>query len=91
VLGLGCLAVFLWLTSYSWVVGLTPPTRWIAPEASPWQVVEVAAVAVGAASLVSGLLLAWRSPAARRRLPLLAAVSGGLVAAATLLSLLAPA
>lgn len=91
VLGLGCLALLLWLASYSWVVGVAPPTRWVSPEASPWLVVEIAAVAVGAVSLGSGLLLAWRSPAGQRRTPLLAAALGGFAAAATLLSLLAPA
>ena len=90
-LGLGCLAVLLWLTSYSWVVGLTPPTRWISPDVSPWLVVEVAAVAVGAVSLGSGLLLAWRAPAAQRRTPLLAAGLGGFAAVVTLLSLMAAA
>ena len=91
VLALGGLAVLLWLTSYSWIVGLTPPTAWISTEASPWLVAEIAAVGVGAVSLGAGLLLAWRSPAEQRRAPLLAAGLGGFASVVTLLSLLAAA
>ena len=91
VLGLGCLALFLWLSSYSWVVGLAPPTRWISPDSSPWLVAEIAAVGVGLLSLGSGLLLTWRSPAEQRRTPLLAAALGGFVTLASLLSLFSPA
>jgi hypothetical protein len=66
VLGLGVLAVLLWLLSYSWLVGVTPPTRWISRDASPWWISEVAAVAVGALALLGGLLLRTRVPGAGR-------------------------
>jgi hypothetical protein len=61
VLALGVLAVALWLLSYSWLLGLTPPTRWISREASPWWIAEVGAAAVGGLALVGGVLLGKRS------------------------------
>lgn len=90
VLGLGGLAVFFWLASYSWIVGLALPTHWIWPDVSPWLIAELAAVVVGAVSLCAGLLLAWRSPSEElRRTPLLGAVLGGVAMALSLLSLVA--
>ena len=50
VLGLGGLAAFFWLASYSWIVGLALPTHWIWPDVSPWLIAELAAVVVGAVS-----------------------------------------
>lgn len=87
VLGLAGLAVFFWLASYSWIVGLAPPTRWISSDASPWLIAEIAAVLLGVVSLCAGLLLAWRSPSGQRRTPLLAAALGGFATAMTMLSL----
>jgi hypothetical protein len=57
VLGLGVLSVVLWLASYSWLLGLTPPLEWVSPGSSPWFVAEAAAVVVGAVAVVGGLLL----------------------------------
>ena len=85
-MALGVMSVVLWLASYSWILGLTPPTRWISRTASPWWVAEVAAVGAGVLSLVAGLVVATRSPGARR-FPLWAAALGGFAAAMSLLSL----
>jgi hypothetical protein len=86
-MALGVLSVVLWLASYSWIIGLTPPTQWISRTASPWWVAEVAAVGVGILSLVAGLAVARRSAEGTRRLPLSAAALGGFAAAMSLLSL----
>lgn len=86
-MALGVLSVVLWLASYSWILGLTPPTRWISRTASPWWVAEVAAVGAGVLSLVAGLVVAMRSAGPARRFPLWAAALGGFAAAMSLLSL----
>jgi hypothetical protein len=65
VLGLAVIAVIAWAASYSWLLGLTPPTRWLSPTASPWLVMEIAAVVTGAGAVVGGVLLA-RHPRTRR-------------------------
>ena len=91
VLTLGVLSVVLWLTSYSWLLGITPPTQWISRELSPWLLAEFAAVATGAVALVGGLLLARGSTGRARRLPITAAVLGGFAMVVTLLSLAMPA
>jgi hypothetical protein len=83
----GFVSVALWLASYSWMLGLTPPTRWISRTASPWWVAEVAAVGAGTLSVVAGVVVATRSTGRDRRLSLWAAALGGGVAALSLLSL----
>ena len=86
-MALGVLSVVLWLASYSWILGLTPPTRWISDTASPWWVAEVAAVGAGVLSLVAGLTVAMLSAGGARRFPLWAAALGGFAATMSLLSL----
>lgn len=65
----------LWLLSHSWMVGVTPPTRWISRDASPWLVSEVAAVVVGAVALLAWLAL--RRTPARGRVARWGAILGG--------------
>jgi hypothetical protein len=89
-LPLGVLSIILWLASYSWLLGLTPPTRWLSPDASPWLVAEMAAAGTGAVALVAGLLVARSSCGAALRAARLAAVSGGFVMAMSLLSIAQP-
>jgi hypothetical protein len=89
VVGLAALAMLLWLASYSWIVGLTPPTRWISAEASPWLVAETAAALLGLVALCVGSLVAWRSPSGERRSPLLAAATGGFAMAMSVVSIAA--
>lgn len=91
VLGTGVLALFLWLCSYSWILGVTPPTPWIDPEVSPWLAAEIGAVVAGGLSLSAGLLLRLVAGARSSRASLYGAAVGGLVMVATLASLLAPA
>ncbi|MGN6575180.1 MAG: hypothetical protein ACTHKG_05795 [Nocardioides sp.] len=88
-IGLGGMAVLLWLASYSWIVGLAPPTRWISADASPWLVAETAAAVLGLGALGTGSLVAWRSPAGTRRAPLVAAASGGFAMTLSVLSIVA--
>ncbi|MCF6746407.1 hypothetical protein E9529_19450 [Blastococcus sp. KM273128] len=57
-LALAVLALLFWAASYSWVLGFTPPTRWLSATASPWGLMEVAALVTGAAALAGGALLA---------------------------------
>jgi hypothetical protein len=85
-LGLAVLSLVFWAASYSWLLGLTPPTSWLGA-ASPWLVMEVAAVVTGAPALVAGVLLARR--AQTRRVGLVAAWLGGFALIATMASLLA--
>jgi hypothetical protein len=87
VLGLAVLSMGFWAASYSWVVGLTPPTRWISATASPWLIMEIAAVGFGASALISGILLARRASEGTRRAAILAAWLGGFALTATGLSL----
>jgi hypothetical protein len=87
VLGLAVLSVVFWVASYSWLVGLTPPTRWVSPTASPWLVMEIAAAATGAAALVGGVLLARRASDRIRRAGVRAACLGGFALVATCVSL----
>ncbi len=56
-LGLGVLSVLLWLASYSWLVGLTPPLQWLTPGSSPWLIAEAAAAVTGALAVLGGLLV----------------------------------
>jgi hypothetical protein len=86
-MALGVLSVVLWLASYSWILGLTPPTQWISSTASPWWVAEVAAVVAGVLSLVAGLVVAMRSAGGARRFALWAAALGGFAATMSLLGL----
>jgi hypothetical protein len=86
VLGLAVLSVAFWAASYSWLLGLTPPTGWLSA-ASPWLVMEVAAVVTGALALVAGVLLA--RIAGCRRAGATAAWLGGVALLATTASLLA--
>jgi hypothetical protein len=90
-LALGILSVVSWVASYSWMVGLTPPTRWLSPDASPWLIAELSAVGTGAISLVAGLILAKRSGSDARRVPILAAALGGFAMGMSLLSIALPA
>ncbi|MGY1984737.1 hypothetical protein ACI792_00755 [Blastococcus sp. SYSU DS0669] len=89
VLALAALAVAFWAASYSWMLGLTPPTRWLSATASPWLVMEVAAVGTGAVALLAGLLLA-RAGDGSRRVGIRAAWLGGFALVATTASLAAP-
>ncbi len=57
VLGLSVLSVLLWLASYSWLIGLTPPLHWLSPGSSPWLIAEVAAAVTGALAVLGGLVL----------------------------------
>jgi hypothetical protein len=90
-LTLAVLSVMLWLASYSWLLGLTPPTRWLSPGASPWLVVEVAAAGAGALSLVAGLLTSRLSRGEASRSGRLAASLGGFAMGMSLLSVALPA
>lgn len=90
-LPLGVLSIMLWLASYSWLLGLTPPTRWLAPDTSPWLVAEIAAAGTGAVSLVAGLLIARSSRGKALRAARLAMASGGFAMAMSLLSIAQPA
>ena len=85
-LALAVLSDAFWAASYSWLLGLTPPTGWLSA-ASPWLVMEVAAVVTGALALVAGALLARR--AGGRRAGTVAAWLGGFALVATAASLLA--
>ncbi|MGY1849428.1 hypothetical protein [Blastococcus sp. SYSU DS1021] len=80
---LAVLAVVCWAASYSWLLGWTPPTRWLHPTASPWLVMELAAVAAGAAAVVGGAVLAGRGSPAGRRTGVRSAWLGGLALLAT--------
>lgn len=90
-LPLGVLSILLWLASYSWVVGVTPPTQWISRTASPWFVAEIAAAGAGALSLIAGSVVARWSTREARRIPICAAALGGFVTAMSLLSIAMPA
>jgi hypothetical protein len=83
------LSVLFWAASYSWLLGLTPPTRWIGTSASPWLVMEIAAVATGALALPAGLLLGARTRGGTRRTGFRAAWLGGFAFVATAASLAA--
>ena len=87
VLALGLLSILLWLASYSWILGVTPPTQGISDTASPWWIAELAAVPAGALAVVGGLVVAGRSPRGARRVPLWGAALGGFAAALSLWSL----
>jgi hypothetical protein len=78
-LGLGVLSVLLWLASYSWLVGLTPPLQWLSPGSSPWLIAEAAAAVTGALAVLGGLLVI-RGPASGARRNAIWAVSLGAVA-----------
>jgi hypothetical protein len=86
VLALAVLSLTFWAASYSWLLGLTPPTGWLSA-ASPWLVMEVAAVVTGALALVAGVLLARRADT--RRAGAASAWLGGVALLATSASLLA--
>lgn len=83
------LSVAFWAASYSWLAGLTPPTRWLSTTASPWLVMEIAAVVTGAVTVLGGVLLARRASGRTRRTAVRAVWSGGFALVATTLSLLA--
>ena len=86
-LGLAVLSMGFWAASYSWLAGLTPPTRWISATTSPWLVMEIAAVGTGAAALIAAVLLAPRASDGTRRAAIVAACLGGFALTATGLSL----
>ena len=83
--------LFCWLLSFSWIVGITPPTRWLSEDASPWWIAELAAAAVGACALVLGVLVLRASRPGSRRLPLIAVILGGSVAVLSILEMARPA
>jgi hypothetical protein len=89
VVGLAVLSIASWAGSYSWLLGLTPPTRWISATASPWLVMEIAAVTTGAVAVLGGVLLALRGRDGTRRAGVRAAWLGGFALLATTASLLA--
>jgi hypothetical protein len=86
-MGTAVLSVVFWAASYSWMLGWTPPTRWISRSASPWLVMEIAAVATGALALLAGLLLGARAGDDSRRTLFRAAWLGGCALVATSASL----
>jgi hypothetical protein len=90
VLGLALVSVVFWAASYSWLAGLTPPTRWVSPTASPWLIMEIAAVTAGAPALVGGLLVARGATDGIRRTGVRAAWMGGFAVIATTASLVVP-
>ena len=91
VLGVALLSVVVWAASYTWLVGWTPPTRWISSTSSPWLIMEIAAVITGAAALVGGVLVARGATGGTRRTGILAAWLGGFALIATTASLAATA
>ncbi len=80
-------SVVYWAASYSWLLGLTPPTRWLSATASPWLVMEIAAVVTGAGAVLGGAVLVRR--AGTRRAGLLSIGLGGFAVLATTASLAA--
>jgi hypothetical protein len=72
-----------WAASYSWVVGLTPSTRWISATGSPWLIMEIAAVGTGALALIAGVLLSRRASNGTRRAAIWASWLGGFALTAT--------
>ena len=76
-----------WAASYSWTLGLTPPTGWISETASPWLVMEIVAVVTGALSVLGGVVLARRRSC--RRAGVAAIWLGGFVLVAVTASLVA--
>jgi hypothetical protein len=87
VLGLGVVSVVLWLTSYSWLVGFTPPLQWVSPGGSPWLIAEAAAAVAGTVAVIGGLLLLRSS----RRLAVWAITLGAVAAVLSVLSIAWPA
>ena len=88
---LALLSVSCWLASYSWLLGLEPPTRTVLPGVSPWWLAEAAAVPLGAGAVVLGLVGARRASGLERRVSRSAAIVAGAAAVLALLSLLTPA
>jgi hypothetical protein len=84
---LAVVSVVFWAASYSWLLGLTPPTRWLSSTASPWLVMEIAAVVTGAGAVLGGVLLARRADT--RRSGIRSIWLGGFALLATAASLLA--
>jgi hypothetical protein len=83
--GLAVVSVVFWAASYSWMLGLTPPTQWLSETTSPWLVMEVAAVVTGAVAVLGGVLLARRGRT--RRAGVRAMWLGGFAVVATTVSL----
>ena len=83
-------SVVFWAAPYSWLIGYTPPVRWISGTASPWLVMEIAAVVTGAVAAIAGAVLARGSSERTRRTGILSLWLGGLVLVATTASLAAP-
>jgi hypothetical protein len=77
------LSVVLWLASYSWLLGLTPPLEWISPGDSPWFIAEAAAIPIGAVAVAGGLLLRRTS----RRVAIWAVSLGAVAAVLSALSI----
>lgn len=90
-IALAVAGVVCWLASYSWMIGLVPPTEALFPGRSPWWVAEVAAVPLGAGALVLGLIAARGAEGPARRRARTAAFAGGAAAALAALSLSLPA
>ena len=87
---LALLCVVCWLASYSWLLGLEPPTRAVLPEASPWWVAEAVAVPLGVGAVVLGTWGARTASGLERRVSCAAAIVAGVAAALASLSLLMP-
>lgn len=60
--GLSLVSLSCWLLSFSWIIGVTPPTRWLSEGSSPWWVAEIAAVGFGGCALILGGLLSEHVP-----------------------------
>jgi hypothetical protein len=90
-IALAVAGVVCWLASYSWMVGLEPPTSGLFPGRSAWWVAEVAAVPLGSAALVLGLLAARGSQGPARRRARMAAFAGGAAGGLSALSITLPA
>lgn len=90
-IGLAVAGVLCWLASYSWVIGLEPPTGGLFPGRSGWWVAEAVAVPLGGAALVLGVLAARGAEGPARRRARTAAFVGGAAAALSALSLALPA
>jgi hypothetical protein len=91
VLGFGVLSVLLWLASYSWLVGLTPPLQWLSRGSSPWLIAEAAAAVTGALAVLGALVLVRSSAPGTRRTAIWALSLGAVAMVLSVLSIAWPA
>jgi hypothetical protein len=91
VLGLGVLSMLLWLASYSWLVGLTPPLQWLDRGSSPWLIAEAAAAVTGALAVLGGLILVRGAAPGPRGTAVWAASLGAVAMVLSVLSIAWPA